>query len=87
VRALRAEEVRKGITLLKCDRCGSVFGPMQVTHEESCPRCRARDGVWSPLTFVPYGGFGAIIPEVGAGFKVGRPPRDEGDASDELAKK
>ena len=59
---------------------------MRVTHEESCPRCRTRDGVWSPLTFVPYGGFGAIIPEVGAGVKVGQPPPEEGDPPDEVAK-
>ena len=57
---------------------------MRVSHKEICPRCRARDGVSTPLTFAP---FSAVIPEAGGGgFKSGQPPPDEGDAPDEEVK-
>ena len=40
--------------MFRCERCGSAFSPIRVTTDQTCPRCRARDGVSAPLTFAPY---------------------------------
>ena len=34
-----------------CERCGTSFNAAAADHPMACPRCRARDGVYSPLTF------------------------------------
>jgi hypothetical protein len=38
--------------MFKCERCGCGFRFVN-TADEHCPRCRARDGVTSPLVFSP----------------------------------
>jgi uncharacterized OB-fold protein len=40
--------------MFRCERCGSAFSPIRVTADQTCPRCRAREGVSAPLTFVPF---------------------------------
>jgi predicted nucleic acid-binding Zn-ribbon protein len=35
--------------MLRCDRCGMGFGPIQAAVLEFCPRCRSRDYVSVPL--------------------------------------
>jgi hypothetical protein len=40
--------------MFRCERCGSSFSPIRVPHTEACPRCRARDRVWAPLSFAPF---------------------------------
>ena len=37
--------------LLYCARCGTGFNTAAAAAPTACPRCRARDGVFSPLTF------------------------------------
>jgi hypothetical protein len=34
-----------------CERCGTSFNAAAARQPMACPRCRARDGVFSPLTF------------------------------------
>jgi hypothetical protein len=34
-----------------CERCGAGFNAGAAPSAMACPRCRARDGVFSPLTF------------------------------------
>lgn len=34
-----------------CERCGTSFNAGAAPSAMACPRCRARDGVFSPLTF------------------------------------
>jgi predicted Zn-ribbon and HTH transcriptional regulator len=31
--------------MVKCERCGMGFGPIQAAVLEFCPRCKARDHV------------------------------------------
>lgn len=31
--------------MVKCERCGTSFGPIQAAVLEFCPRCKARDNV------------------------------------------
>jgi uncharacterized OB-fold protein len=31
--------------MVKCERCGTGFGPIQAAVLEFCPRCKARDHV------------------------------------------
>jgi uncharacterized OB-fold protein len=31
--------------MVKCERCGTGFGPIQAAVLELCPRCKARDTV------------------------------------------
>lgn len=40
--------------MFRCERCGSSYSPIRVPPTETCPRCRARDGVSAPLTFAPF---------------------------------
>lgn len=40
--------------MFKCERCGSSFSPIRVANSETCPRCRARDGVEAPMSFAPF---------------------------------
>lgn len=35
--------------MVKCERCGTAFGPIQAAILEFCPRCKARDNVNTPL--------------------------------------
>lgn len=35
--------------MVRCERCGTGFGPIQAAVLEFCPRCRARDHVSVPL--------------------------------------
>jgi hypothetical protein len=37
--------------MFNCERCGSSFSPLRAATLGYCPRCRARDGVASPLNF------------------------------------
>jgi hypothetical protein len=37
--------------MFNCERCGSSFSPIRVAGSENCPRCRAREGIASPLVF------------------------------------
>lgn len=30
--------------MVRCERCGTGFGPIQAAVLEFCPRCKARDG-------------------------------------------
>jgi hypothetical protein len=34
-----------------CERCGTRFNAGAASSALVCPRCRAKDGVFSPLTF------------------------------------
>jgi predicted nucleic acid-binding Zn-ribbon protein len=34
-----------------CERCGTSFNAGAAATAMACPRCRAKDGVYSPLTF------------------------------------
>lgn len=34
-----------------CERCGTKFNAGAATDALACPRCRTKDGVFSPLTF------------------------------------
>lgn len=36
--------------MVSCRRCGLSFDAVRLSREGSCPRCRLRDGVRSPLT-------------------------------------
>ena len=38
--------------MVKCERCGTGFGPIQAAVLEFCPRCKARDQVDVPLIVV-----------------------------------
>jgi uncharacterized protein YciI len=40
-----------GGTMFYCERCGSGFNAAAGRSPVECPRCRARDGVFFPLTF------------------------------------
>ena len=66
--------------MFRCERCGSGFSPIRVTQNETCPRCRARDGVSSTLTFAP---FSATAPEADDDAPPMEPSRDEGVAQAE----
>ncbi len=35
--------------MVRCERCGTRFGPIQAAVLEFCPRCKARDDVNAPL--------------------------------------
>jgi hypothetical protein len=37
--------------MFNCERCGSSFSPMRAATLGSCPRCQAREGIASPLSF------------------------------------
>lgn len=37
--------------MFTCSRCGTSFNATIAATAENCPRCRARDGVESPLVF------------------------------------
>jgi hypothetical protein len=37
--------------MFNCERCGSSFSPLRAAAVGFCPRCQARDGVASPLSF------------------------------------
>jgi hypothetical protein len=39
--------------MFRCERCGSSYSAMHAAAIESCPRCRIRDGIESPLSFSP----------------------------------
>lgn len=66
--------------MFRCERCGSGFSPIRVTSGDSCPRCRARDGVWAQLTFAPF--YPATSEADDAPHPVGR-PNDEVVENDE----
>jgi len=34
-----------------CERCGTSFNASAAPSAMACPRCRAKDGVFVPLTF------------------------------------
>ncbi len=36
--------------MVKCERCGWSFNSVRLVHGGSCPRCRLRDGMLTPLT-------------------------------------
>jgi hypothetical protein len=38
-----------------CERCGTSFSPIRIASPEACPRCLAREGVRSPLTYSLFG--------------------------------
>jgi hypothetical protein len=40
--------------MYQCNRCGAIFSPLRVSRPESCPRCRARDGIDAPMAFAPF---------------------------------
>jgi hypothetical protein len=40
--------------MFNCERCGSSFSPIRMAAAENCPRCRARDGISTPLTFKAF---------------------------------
>jgi hypothetical protein len=66
--------------MYRCERCGSSFSPIRVSHSANCPRCRARDGVSTPLTFAP---FSAGPPEADDATRhAGQATRDKGDERD-----
>ena len=44
--------------MFNCERCGSSFSPIRVANSQTCPRCRARDGVEAPMTFAPFSAAG-----------------------------
>lgn len=37
--------------MFSCSRCGSKYSAAYAAAIEDCPRCQARDGIASPLTF------------------------------------
>jgi hypothetical protein len=39
--------------MVKCERCGWSFNSIRLVHGGSCPRCRLRDGVLTPLIDEP----------------------------------
>jgi hypothetical protein len=38
-----------------CERCGASFSPLRVASPEACPRCLAREGVRTPLSYSLFG--------------------------------
>lgn len=40
--------------MFHCEKCGSRFNAAYAVAVETCPRCHARDGTESPLTFSPF---------------------------------
>jgi hypothetical protein len=40
-----------GGIMFYCERCGTSFNAAAAGMPMACPRCRGRDGVYSPLTF------------------------------------
>ena len=42
--------------MYSCGRCGASFSPLRIPAQETCPRCRAREGVRAPLTFSLFEG-------------------------------
>ena len=65
-----------------CERCGTSFSPMRIASPEACPRCLAREGVRSPLTYSLFGD----LPEsrkAGEARAAGAPgPAPAGDPGD-----
>lgn len=53
--------------MFDCQRCGTSFSPMRIASPEACPRCLAREGVRTPLTY-------SLFADVGAGG-AGKPPQ------------
>ena len=41
--------------MYRCHRCGTSFGEIRAAGLSKCPRCRARDGVSVPLSYVAPG--------------------------------
>jgi hypothetical protein len=37
--------------VFSCSRCGSKYSAAYAAAVEDCPRCQAREGIASPLTF------------------------------------
>lgn len=35
--------------MMKCERCGMEFGPMEASILRFCPHCKAQDQIESPL--------------------------------------
>jgi hypothetical protein len=66
--------------MFRCERCGSGFSPIRVAANETCPRCRARDGVSARLSFAP---FSAIGPEADEGAPQEETSRDKAAAQAE----
>ncbi len=54
-----------------CERCGTSFSPMRIASPEACPRCLAREGVRSPLTYSLFG-------DLTRSRKAGEPTRPGG---------
>jgi hypothetical protein len=42
--------------MVRCERCGWNFGAVRLVEGASCPRCRRRDGVSTPLATAPETG-------------------------------
>jgi rRNA maturation protein Nop10 len=40
--------------MFHCEKCGSRYNAAYAVAIETCPRCQARDGMESPLTFSPF---------------------------------
>lgn len=40
--------------MFHCEKCGSHYNAAYAVAIETCPRCQARDGTESPLTFSPF---------------------------------
>lgn len=34
-----------------CERCGASFSPLRIASPETCPRCLAREGLRTPLSY------------------------------------
>ena len=41
--------------MYRCHRCGTSFGEIRAAGLGRCPRCRARDGVSVPLSYIAPG--------------------------------
>lgn len=59
--------------MFHCEKCGSRFNAAYAVAVETCPRCHARDGTESPLTFSPFRRFELSEPSPIASAPM-RPP-------------
>lgn len=61
--------------MFHCERCKSSFNPSVAATAFSCPRCRGRDGVESPLHFRLFEA--SAPPVANAELELERERRDE----------
>jgi hypothetical protein len=65
-----------------CERCGTSFSPIRIASPEACPRCLAREGVRSPLTYSLF----SDLPEARKAGEAREPsvpgPAQAGDSGD-----